>query len=95
MTPLKCLIIICCSLQPTPALPAQLKIRRIVFTAGWTLHVGGGDRGVFVGVDDALGALEIVFAGDPDFRVSVGERDFTGDALYVLSKNFERNGWNK
>lgn len=78
-------------LQPATTLPAQLKIRRVVFAAGWALHVAGGDRGVFVGVDDAFGALEIVFAGDPDFRVGVGERDFAGDALGVLVKYFCRD----
>ncbi len=79
------------NLQPAAAFPAQLKIRRVVFAAGWALHVGGVDRGVFVGVDDALGALQIVFAGNPNFRVGVGEGDFTGDALRVLVKNFRRN----
>ena len=79
------------NLQPTPALPAQLKIRRVVFAAGWALHVAGCNRGVFVVVDDAFGACEIVVAGDPDFRVGVGERDFTRDALRVLIKNLRRN----
>lgn len=45
------------SLQPAPALPAQLKIRRVLLAAGWALHVAGGGRGVFVVVDDAFGAL--------------------------------------
>ena len=64
------------NLQPAATLPAQLKIRRIVFAAGWALHVGGVDRGVFVGVDDPLGAFKVVFAGDPDFRVSMRKGNF-------------------
>ena len=79
------------NLQPTPTLPAQLKIRWIVFAAGGALHVAGCHRGVFIGIDNAFGAYEIVVAGDPDFRVGVGERDFTGDALRVLIKNLRRN----
>ena len=79
------------NLQPAAALPAQLKIRRVVFAAGGALHVAGCNRSVFVGIDDAFGACEIVVAGDPDFRVGMGERDFTGDALRVLIKNLRRN----
>ena len=45
------------NLQPAAALPAQLKIRRVVFAAGWALHVAGRDWGVFVVVDEAFGAL--------------------------------------
>ena len=79
------------NLQPAAALPAQLKIRRVVFAAGWALHVAGYNRCVFVGIDDTFGAREIVVAGDPDFRVGVSERDFSGDALRMLIKNLRRN----
>lgn len=79
------------NLQPAAAFPAQLKIRRVVFAAGRALHVGGVDRGVFVGVDDALGAFKVVVAGDPDFRAGVVNRYFSGHALRVLVKNFRRN----
>lgn len=55
------------------------------------MHVAGGGRGVFVGVDDAFCTLEIVFAGDPDFRVGVGDWYFSGHALRVLVENLRRN----
>lgn len=79
------------NLQPTPALPAQLEIRWVVFAAGGALHVAGCDWSVFVGIDDAFGAHEIIVSGNPDFRVGMGERDFSGDALRVLIKNLRRN----
>lgn len=64
------------NLQPTPALPAQLKIRRVVFAAVWALHSAGTDRDVFIVIDGAFGAFKVVFAGDPDFRVSMRKGNF-------------------
>ena len=55
------------------------------------MHVAGGGRGVFVGVDDLFAACEIFVAGDPDFRVGVVNRYFSGHALRVLVENLRRN----
>ena len=79
------------NLQPTPALPAQLKIRRIFLAAGWAVHVANRHRCIFVGFNHMFAARIVFVALDPYFRVGVRKGDFSGYALRVLVKNLRRN----
>jgi len=72
------------TLKAHPALPAQLKISRILFAASRASYAAGMDCRPFELFDDRISALEIGEVLDPHLRISFTKWNITQPALRIF-----------